>query len=302
MNCQHLVLRLVAAVGAVALVIGCAAGPPATLTTAHPTATPTAQPTQPPTATPTAQPTAQPTPTPTTVPTASASAPTLTMVTISDSALGLGDGVAAAQAYADLLASDLGVRVAIKPLFYGGSSSGYILDRIRTIAPVRAAISSADVIVFDVPIGELKDLCPWDAANYQPAPGTAREYAACGATMVDGYSANARAIMDEITALADANALIRVINLWDYFYPRFQELGLGRVAHKIFTNISTALVSAAADHGIPVADARTAFMGANGNQDPVAAGFIQPDELHVTQLGADRLGQLLFDLGHGNMP
>ena len=91
---------------------------------------------------------------------------------------------------------------------------------------MRAAISSADVIVFDVPIGELKDLCPWDGANYQPAPGTAEEYSACGATMVEGYAADARAIMDEITALTSPNALIRVINLWDFFYPRFQELGL----------------------------------------------------------------------------
>ena len=43
-------------------------------------------------------------------------------------------------------------------------------------------------------------------------------------------------------------------------------------------------------------------MGANGNEDPVAAGFIQTDGLHVTQLGADRLGQLLFDLRSDKTP
>ena len=270
MNWQHRVLRLVAAAGAVVLVIGCAAGAPATPATAQPTA--------------------------------SATAATWTLVTLSDSALGSGGDVAAAQSYADLIASDLGVHIKITPLFYGGSSSGYILDRLRTIPAVRAAISSADVIVFDVPIGELKDLCPWDGAHYQPAPGTVDEYSACGAAMVEAYAANAAAIMDEITALANPSALIRVITLWDFFYPRFQELGVGDVTHKIFTNINTALVAAAAEHGIPVADARAAFMGANGNDDPVAAGYVQTDELHVTQLGADRLGQLLFDLGHDKAP
>jgi lysophospholipase L1-like esterase len=262
-------VRLVAMLVAVALPFGCSGGPGTTPAT----------------------------------PTASSSASTLTMVTLSDSALGLGGGVLAAQVYADLMAADLGVRIKITPLFYGGSSSGYVLDRIRSIPEVRAAISSADVIVFDVPIGELKDLCPWDGTHYQPAPGTADEYAACGATMVEGYAANATAIMDEIVSLrSPSDALIRTTNLWDFFYPRFQQLGLRDVTHQIYTNVNATLASAAADHGIPMADARRAFMGANGTDDPVAAGYIQTDELHVTQLGADRLGQLLFDLGYDKAP
>jgi len=121
--------------------------------------------------------------------------------------------------------------------------------------------------------------------------------------MVEAYAANATAIMDEILSLrSPSDALIRTTNLWDFFYPRFLQLGLRDVTHQIYTNIDAALASAAADHAIPMADARTAFMGADRTEDPVAAGYIQADELHVTQLGADRLGQLLFDLGYDKAP
>ena len=50
-----------------------------------------------------------------------------------------------------------------------------MLQQIRSDESLRDALRSADVIVFEVPMGEAKELCPWDAARYAPAPGTPAE-------------------------------------------------------------------------------------------------------------------------------
>ncbi|MCU0479403.1 MAG: hypothetical protein MUE92_11805, partial [Chloroflexi bacterium] len=152
------------------------------------------------------------------------------MVTISDSALGKGrwqDDVVAADTYAKWIEQDLGVRVTVHPFFYGGSTSGFVLQQIRSDASLREALQSADVILFTVPSGEGKDLCPWDAAGYRPAPGTPAEYRACGRQLVANNAANAAAIIDEIVAVrSPADALIRAIDRWDVFYPTYQAMGL----------------------------------------------------------------------------
>lgn len=284
MNARGTAGRLLAGLAVMILLAGCAAG-------ASPTPVPA-------------------TPTPSLILSAAAIAtasPTRTsgdwtMVTISDSALGKGrgqDDVVAADAYARWIEQDLGVRVAVHPFFYGGSTSGFVLQQIRSNESLRDALRLADVIVFDVPMGEGKDLCPWDAARYRPGPGTPAEYRACGAKLVASYAADAAAIVDEIVSLrSPADVVIRTTDLWDLFYPTYQAMGLGTVTHDMFVALNAGLTRAAAAHGIPVAQARSTFMGPDGTTDPVAAGDVQPDELHLTDQGITKLAGLLRELGY----
>lgn len=231
-----------------------------------------------------------------------ATSPGWIMVTISDSALGKGlrpNDVVAADAYAKWIEQDLGVQVNVHPFFYGGSTSGFVLRKIRSDASLRAAVQSADVIVFTVPSGEGKLLCPWDDAGYRPAPGTPAEYRACGKQLVASYAANAAAIVAEIVALrSPADALIRATDRWDVFYPTYQAMGLGAVTHEVSVALNAGLTRAAAAHGIPVAQAHATFMGPDGTTDPVAAGNVQRDELHLTGQGITTLASLLRKLGY----
>jgi hypothetical protein len=185
-------------------------------------------------------------PTPSALPSASPE-PRWLLVTISDSTLGIGQGdVAAADVYADRIEHDLGVAVTVRSFFYGGSTSGQILSEVRTSTSLRDAIANADGILLDVPLGELKELCPWDDVSYAPGPGTPAEYAACGAEMAMRYEADAGAIMDEIVALrSPAEALIRTTELWKPFYPTFESLGLGPATHQNFLAIWAGLGRAA---------------------------------------------------------
>lgn len=247
---------------------------------------------------PSATPVATP-PTPSALPSASPE-PRWLLVTISDSTLGIGQGdVAAADAYADWIERDLGVAVTVRSFFYGGSTSGQILLEVQTRTSLREALADADVILLDVPVGELKELCPWDDVSYAPGPGTPAEYAACGAEMATSYEADADAIMDEIVALrSPAHALIRTTELWKPFYPTFESMGLGAVTHQNLLAIWAGLGRAAAAHSIPVAPAYAAFVGSDGRTDPVAAGEVGADELHLTARGAAKLALLLRELGY----
>jgi hypothetical protein len=221
----------------------------------------------------------------------------LTLVGISDSLVG-GDPGDIGHRYATMIEADLDVDVSIRWFFYGGSTSGFILDTIRSNTALRQALSSADVIVFNVPVGALKDSCPWDEVNYLPGPGSPDEYRQCGAAMAAGYAADSEAIMTEIDALRRPDALVRTTNTYVLFYPRFEDLGLADVVVDNFRLINAALEAAAEGHGIPFADAFTAFMGADGTADPVAGGFVSPDQMHATPAGGQRLAELWRDLGY----
>ena len=284
MNARGTAGRLLVGMAVAVLLGGCAAGASPTPAPATPT----------PIVTPAAAATAAASP--------ATTSPGWTMVTISDSALGKGlwpNDVVAADAYAKWIEQDLGVRVTVHPFFYGGSTSGFVLQKIRSDASLREALQSADVIVFTVPSGEGKDLCPWDAAGYRPAPGTPAEYRACGKQLVASYAANAAAIVDEIVALrSPADALIRATDRWDVFYPTYQAMGLGTVTHDMSVALNAGLTRAAAAHGIPVAQAHATFMGPDGTTDPVAAGDVQRDERHLTDQGITTLAGLLRGLGY----
>lgn len=222
------------------------------------------------------------------------------MVTISDSMLGGNGTAAAAYAYARSIEEDLGVRVKVAKYYYGGATSGHILEQLRSsVGTLRRDVRAADVIVFIVPLGGLKDMCPWDEATGVPAAGTPEEYRACGKAFAKRYGADAEAIAAEITGLrSPADALIRTTDFWEPFYRTFASMGLGETVHENFLGVNGALRQAMDAHGIPVIGAYEAFMGPDGSLDPIAAGFVEDDELHPTTKGTEVLGQLFRDLGY----
>ena len=66
--------------------------------------------------------------------------------------------------------------VTVHGYWLGGYTSDQVLDIIQSDEVLRAALSSADVIVFEVPIGEVRSECPWDNVEWHPLPGTPTEW------------------------------------------------------------------------------------------------------------------------------
>ncbi len=273
MDTRTLTKRSLATLAAVALLGGCAA---------------TASPTSPPSTT--AAPATSP-----------GTAAHWNLVSISDSMFGSGEEnhLEAVDAYAAGIERDLGVKVTVHGYWLGGYTSDQVLDIIQSDEVLRAALSSADVIVFEVPIGEVRSECPWDNVEWHPLPGTPTEWSGCTARTAARNTANAGRIIDAIVALrSPSDALILASNLWENGYRDSLARGIEPQMRDMFTAANAAVAAAAASHGIPVADAWTAFMGSDGRTDPVATGDLLDDMSHLTPQGAAKLAALWRGLGY----
>jgi hypothetical protein len=287
MDPRSLTTRLLASLPVLALVGGCAAG-----TTLAPTTNPAGA---------SAAAPASPAPVATEAAAATASpAGRWNLVSFSDSVFGNGEdgNVIGIDAYGRRITKDLGVGVDVHGFWYGGHTSDEVLELLRSDKELREAIAAADVIVFEVPLGELRYMCPFDSTEWVPT-GTPAGWQACAPKVAAHNTANAKLIMDELVALrSPRDAIIRAVNLWEIGYRNNLTLGIEPAMHEIFTSANVGVAAAAAAHGIPVVDAWTAFMGPTGTNDPVTQGYLLSDMSHLSAKGAITLGRLLGDLGY----
>ena len=236
-------------------------------------------------------------------PTASSSTTRWDYVVLGDSAFQAPDEVTTvADAQARLIKRDVGADAKVYWAYYPGSSSAQVLMELRYNKPLREAIRTAEVVLFDVPVGQLKQTIPWDEVAYQPLPGSPQRYRKGMARMLVDYRKDARAIVNEIVSLrSPAEASIRSIDLWQMGYTGFRKLGVGTVMREAWLSMNKAVDQACAAQGVTVVDAYTAFMGPDGRTDPVAAGEILPDQRHLTDKGLAKLAELLHEEGYAEI-
>ena len=221
-------------------------------------------------------------------------------VVIGDSAFCAPDDVTTvADAQARLIARDVGADVGVKWYYYPGATSARILCELRYDKSLREAIRSAEVVLFDVPVGQLKEEVPWDDSAYVALPGSPARYRKGMARMLPDYRRDAEAIVAEITSLrSPSEASIRAIDIWQGGFRGFRELGVGDVMRQAWRRMNRAVDAACAAHGVTVVDAYTAFGGPDGTRDPITAGIVLPDQMHLTDKGIARLAKLLHEEGY----
>ncbi len=224
-------------------------------------------------------------------------------VVLGDSAFAAPDGsTTVAHAQARLIKRDLGVDTKVYWAYYPGTTSARIADELRYDKRLREAIRTAEVVLFDVPVGELKQTVPFDMTAYQPLPGSPERYRKGMARMLVDYRRDARAIVNAIVSLRSPDeASIRAIDLWQLGYPGFRKMGLGAVMRTAWLRMNRAVDEACAAQGVTVVDAYAAFMGPDGRTDPVAAGNILPDQMHLTDKGMATLAELLNEAGYAEI-
>ena len=224
-------------------------------------------------------------------------------VVLGDSAFQAPDEVTTvAETQAQLIKRDLGADVKVYWAYYPGTTSARVLDELRHNKSLREAIRTAEVVLFDVPVGQMKQTIPFDQTAYQPLPGTPQRYRRGMARMLVDYRRDARAIVAEIVSLRSPSAAsIRAIDLWQVGYPGFRKMGLSAVMREAWLRTNKAIDRACAAQGVTVVDAYAAFMGRDGRTDPVAAGNILPDQMHLTDKGIATLAELLHKEGYAEI-
>jgi lysophospholipase L1-like esterase len=201
--------------------------------------------------------------------------------------------------YAQHLQRDLGVRVAFDDWKQGSSSSGWLAKQLRTNEPMRAALRTADVITLNVPLGMAGRCDP----VLRPRFRSAAKFRRCIAGTVAPYKRHVKAIFRDLVALRPpSQALIRITDTWQFEYRGLHKLGLYAIQKRYWKRYNAIVHKTAARYQIPVARAYVAMNGAAGRKDPIAAGYVQQDQIHLNPKGAVLLAKLYRNLGYRLAP
>ena len=103
---------------------------------------------------------------------------------------------------------------------------------------------------------------------------------------------------DELTAIVDTTrTLIRVHDFYQFHTNGTQ--GSSDIVYPHWREAQEHVEQVAGEHGVPVAQVFDDFMGTDGAYiDLVAKGLVDPDGLHPTPEGSERMATLVHDLGY----
>jgi len=233
-------------------------------------------------------------------PTPSPSTPQWSYVVIGCPALGGPDDLTVADTQARLIKRDAGAEATVD--WFPGSTSADVLDQLRHSESLREAIRSAEVVLFDIPQGQITETCPWNMMDDRPRRASPERWRKGMERMLVDYRRDANDIVSEIVSLRRPDdASIRALIVWQMFVPTFRKMGLETVIRQEVRRLNQAVEQACAAQGVTVVDAHSAFMGRDGRTDPVAAGTVLPDQMHLSDKGITKLAALLHKKGYAEI-
>jgi hypothetical protein len=203
--------------------------------------------------------------------------------------------------YAAHLERDLGVKVKIHDWARIELGSSYLLEDLRTDPELRQDIREAEVMIFDIMPAVFAN--PANTYTFG-SPG------ACGGTdnqdclreALKVYKADTDAIIAEIVSLrSPSEALIRTMTIYQAMVKELKAAGAFEVINTYIQDANEHVIQVAGEHHIPVARVYAAFMGPNGDEDPMDKGYVY-DGLHPTEEGADLMAELFRKLGYEYAP
>ncbi len=191
------------------------------------------------------------------------------------------------QRYARYIDEDFHARTTVVNLAEPGAKSTKILSYIRTRTEDRSAIAHSRVITVGVGTNDFF----YAKESYRQFP-----FGYCGGadnqdclrSMVSLFDANMDAIVEEIQSLIETDAAS--IALLNVYYPDAalnQAEGSFYIFEPYLSQMNEHLRELAQSHGVQIADAHSEFNGADGTENPVQKGYIDPsvDTVHPTDAG-----------------
>jgi lysophospholipase L1-like esterase len=203
--------------------------------------------------------------------------------------------------YAAMLEEDFGVDVEIRNHTVGGQRTDDFLEQLRTNDGLREDLADADVVTLVIPNDE------WGEPFQTAAGADGRDPSECGGDdnqqclrdVIASYEQYVDQIFDELTTIVDpAETLIRVLDFYQFGTNMMTQEAFD-VTYPYWREGQEYVEQVAGQHGIPVAQVFDDFMGTDGLYiDLVADGLVDPDGIHPTAEGAERMAMLTHDLGY----
>jgi hypothetical protein len=226
------------------------------------------------------------------------------------------------QYYAKLIESDMNVKVnlhdcwvatlatlrTLQTLQNGGTWSSNVSDE-NCQKPLTDLVKEAEVMVlFGNPIGSNSpsglDTCVaggYSGKNQSTGFELYKEtlLASCSPENWATYKTNLGLLIDEIFKIREGRPLI--LRMTDFYIPAHSEwtqYGVDEVCTACISAFSEAIRQVAEAHSVPVADTMVGFNGKDYMSDPVDAGYIGPDRMHISDAGAQYIATLLQQTGY----
>lgn len=197
--------------------------------------------------------------------------------------------------YRAYVQSDTGHEVTLTNLGQNGWHSGDLLNALKNDATFRSAVSSADVLTFDIGGNDLLHAIDL----FQKGTCGGQDNQDCMRQAVASFGPNWDAIVQEILSLRDKNhTIIRTMDIYDPFVAQEMVRGVFPVIKGYLDQVNVHIAASAAANGIPMAQVYQAFNGPNGDQDPVAKGYLTVDGIHPNDAGHKVIADLIRGLGY----
>jgi len=195
--------------------------------------------------------------------------------------------------YARHVQADTGIQVNANNMGQPGWTSSDLLNGLRTDTGLRKAVSSAEVVTWDIGGNDLK--VAYQSYLAKNCGGSDNQD--CLRNAVATFKTNWDGIISEILLLRDPNkTILRTMDIYNPFVAEQQALGNFATVKPYLDDVDAYIQSSSQLKGIPCAKVYQAFNGTAGTDDPIAKGLIAIDGFHANDIGHDRIATLLRDL------
>jgi lysophospholipase L1-like esterase len=211
--------------------------------------------------------------------------------------------------YQSDLQTDTGVSVVLYNLGQNGWASGNLLNALQTDSIFQNAVTQSDVITWDIGLNDFKNA----RAQYKNSSCGGSDGQRCLRNMVATFKSNWDGIVQEILLRRSTfNAIIRtfdIYNPWvktdkaantfsDKREPAYAKGTDFQVLKYYLAQINNHIATTTTNNSVPFAKVQASFNGVNGDEDPIAKGYIASDGLHPSDAGHQMIADLLRGLGY----
>lgn len=225
----------------------------------------------------------------------------------------LATGFLATQGYVARYQSDIqtdtGVSVVLYNLGQNGWSSGHLLSHLQTDAVFQSAVLQSDVVTWDIGLNDFKNA----RSNYKNGGCGGSDGQICLRSMVTTFKSNWDGIIREILLRRSAfNTIIRTLDIYDPWVnvdkaansvpdkrePAYAKGTDFQVLEYYLDQMNNYIPTTATNNSIQFASVHAAFNGINGDENPIAKGYIASDGLHPSDAGHQVIAGQLRGLGY----
>jgi lysophospholipase L1-like esterase len=211
--------------------------------------------------------------------------------------------------YQSDIQTDTGVSVVLYNLGQNGWASGNLLHALQTDSVFQNALMQSDIVTWDIGLNDFKIA----RSQYKNGGCGGNDGQNCLRNAVATFKSNWDGIVREILLRRSPfNTIVRTIDIYDPWVktdkaansvsdkrePAYAKGTDFQVIEYYLDQMNNYIATTTTNNSIPCASVHLAFNGVNGDEDPIAKGYIASDGLHPSDTGHQVIADVLRGLGY----